>query len=321
MSQKAPLVSVLMPAYNSEKYIAQAIQSILDQTYSNFELCIINDGSSDNTASVINQFDDPRIIKVNHSENRGLVATRNALIEMARGEYIAYLDNDDIAFPDRLEKQVAFLEAGKADLCSGAYETYNQETGARRQSKERYTDSDIKALISVYCPLCNPAVMGRAEVFKKFRYIPGNDHAEDYSMWQAIALAGYRLANLKDKLITYRIHPKQISRVANASAATIFDRCRADYIRGLGINADLCPQKMPALERLTKAPQFLYEMNRRIKGISFSANYQIYARFQYRGNGIWTPFTRLERLIVVLFATVVGQFGQPLPWGFSGKES
>jgi glycosyltransferase involved in cell wall biosynthesis len=311
MNHKSPLVSVLMPAYNSEKYIAQAIQSILDQTYENFELCIINDGSTDNTAAVIDQFDDPRIIKINHSKNKGLVETRNALIELARGKYIAYLDNDDIAFPDRLERQVAFLEAGKADLCSGAYETYNEETGRRRKSKERYTDSDIKALISVYCPLCNPAVMGRAEVFKQFRYKPGNDHAEDYSMWQEIALAGYRLANLKDKLITYRIHPKQISRVANASAAVIFDRCRADYIKGLGISPDLCPQKMPVLERIIKAPQFLFAINRQIKHISFSANYQIYARFQYRGNGIWTPFTRLERFTVAILATLLGKFGKP----------
>lgn len=306
------MVSVLMPAYNSEKFIAQAIQSILDQTYSNFELCIINDGSTDNTAAVIEQFNDPRIIKINHSKNRGLVETRNALIELARGQYIAYLDNDDIAFPDRLEKQVAFLEAGRADLCSGAYETYNEETGERGKSKERYTDADIKALISVYCPLCNPAVMGRAEVFKKFRYKTGNDHAEDYSMWQEIALAGYRLANLKDKLITYRIHPKQISRVANASAAVIFDRCRANYILGLGIDSDLCPRKMPALVRMIKAPQFLFAINRRIKDISFSANYQIYARFQYRGNGIWTPFTRLERVVVTLLATLLGSFRGPL---------
>lgn len=312
MSQQEPLVSVLMPAYNSEKYIGKAIQSILDQTYVNFELCIINDGSSDNTAAVIDQFHDTRIKKLHHAQNRGLVETRNALIEMAQGQYIAYLDNDDIAFPNRLEKQIAFLEAGKADLCSGAYETYNEETGERRTSKERYTDSDIKALITVYCPLCNPAVMGRAEVFKKFRYKPGNDHAEDYSMWQEIALAGYRLANLKDKLITYRIHPKQISRVANASAAAIFDRCRMDYVRGLGINPDLCPQKRPAVVRLAKAPKFLFALNRRIKNISFSANYQIYARFQYRGNGVWTPLTRLERFIFSLAATLMGKFGKPI---------
>jgi glycosyltransferase involved in cell wall biosynthesis len=311
MNQQSPLVSVLMPAYNSERYIAQAIQSILDQTYANFELCIINDGSTDKTATAILEFKDPRIIFVNHAQNRGLVDTRNALIEMARGRFIAYLDNDDIAFPDRLAKQIAFLEANNVDLCSGAYETYNEETGVRRNSKERYTDADIKALITVYCPLCNPAIMGRSEVFKKFRYKPGNDHAEDYSMWQEIALAGYRFANLKEKLITYRIHPKQISRVANASAALIFDRCRMHYIHGLGIDPDLCPQKMPLLIRIFKASKFLFALNQRIKKVSFSANYQIYARFQYRRNGIWTPFTRFERLSISIIATMIGKVGKP----------
>ena len=306
MSENSPLISVLMPAYNSEKYIAEAIQSILNQTYKNFKLHIINDGSSDGTAAIIEGFNDPRIVKTHAPKNRGLVATRNALIEQANGKYIAYLDNDDIAFPDRLEKQLAFLEADKADLCSGAYQTFNMETGERRNSKERYTDPDIKALISVYCPLCNPAVMGRAEIFKKFPYRPGNDHAEDYSLWQEIALAGYRLANLKDKLITYRIHSKQISRVQNTSAATIFDRCRMDYVRGLGIGSNLFPRKMPFGKRIFSAPRFLFELNRKIMGISFSANYQIYSRFQYRGNGIWTPLTRLERIVFCAIATLIG---------------
>ncbi|CAM3655892.1 glycosyltransferase family 2 protein [Polynucleobacter brandtiae] len=301
-----PLISVLMPAYNSEKYISEAIDSILNQTFSDFELCIINDGSSDATGRIIDSYEDPRIIKTHLTKNQGLVAVRNALIKQARGKYIAYLDNDDVAFPDRLEKQFAFLEAGKADLCSGAHQTYNEETGQRRNSKQAYSDSDIRALITVYCPLCNPAVMGKAEIFKKFQYQSGNDHAEDYSLWQALALAGYRFANLKDQLITYRIHPKQISRVQNASAMKIFDRCRADYIAQLGIDPLLSPRKMPILERLRLAPKFLVQLNKKIPNISLSANYQIYSRYQFRGNGIYTPFTRLERFLVACYATLVG---------------
>ncbi len=304
----SPLVSVLMPAYNSEKYIAESIQSILNQTFENFELCILNDGSTDRTAEIIDQFNDHRIVKIHRSKNGGLVSARNTLVEGARGKYIAYLDNDDVAFPDRLAKQYAFLEADKADVCSGAHQTFNEETGERRNSKERYTDADIRALISVYCPLCNPAVMGRAEIFKKFPYRAGNDHAEDYSLWQEIALAGYRFANLKDKLITYRIHPKQISRIANVSAAKIFDQCRSNYIVSLGIDSELSPRSMPFQERIKKAPRFLFAINRRIRNISFSANYQIYARFQYRGNGLLTLFTRLERLLFSWFATLTGYF-------------
>lgn len=304
----APLISVLMPAYNSEKYIAESIQSILNQTFSDFELCIIDDGSTDGTAAIINQFNDPRIVKIQHTQNCGIVATRNELIELARGKYIAYLDGDDVAFPCRLAKQYNFLEADFADICSGAHQTFNEETGERRNSKERYTDADIRALITVYCPLCNPAVMGRAEIFKKFRYHLGNDHAEDYALWQEIALAGYRFANLKEQLITYRIHSKQISRIARDSAAIIFNRCRAGYISGLGIDPDLTPRKMYFFERIKKAPKFLFEINRMISYVSFSANYQIYSRFQYRGNRLLTPFTRVERFLFSTIATLLGRF-------------
>jgi hypothetical protein len=175
-------------------------------------------------------------------------------------------------------------------------------------SKERYTDADIKALITVYCPLCNPAVMGRAEIFKKFPYLSGNDHAEDYSLWQEIALSGYKFANLREKLIIYRIHPRQISRVAIESAVSIFDRCRTTYITSLGINPKLTPKKMYFYERVQKAPQFLFEIGRLFGGVSFSANYQIYARFQHRRNGILTPFTRLERFFFAVIATLFGKF-------------
>lgn len=303
-----PMISVLIPAYNAEKFIGDSIQSVLDQTFQDFELCIINDGSTDGTAKVIDQFDDPRIVKIHRAKNEGLVSARNALVALARGKYIAYLDNDDVAFPDRLAKQYAFLEAGEADICSGACETLNEETGERKISKERYTDSDIKALITVYCPLCNPAVMGRAEIFKNFPYIAGNDHAEDYSLWQEIALHGYRFANLRDKLITYRIHPNQISRVAIESATSIFDRCRLNYVSRLGIPPELTPQKMYFYERVKKAPRFLLEINRRFRGVSFSANCQIYSRFQYRGNGIFTPLTRFERFFFSGIATLLGKY-------------
>lgn len=303
-----PMVSVLIPAYNADKFIGAAITSVLNQTFKDFELCILNDGSTDRTAEIIDQFNDPRIIKIHQSQNSGLVSVRNTLIALARGKYIAYLDNDDVAFPDRLAKQYAFLEADKADICSGDYETFNEETGEKKLSKVRYSDADIKALITVYCPLCNPAVMGRAEIFKKFPYIVGNDHAEDYSLWQEIALAGYRFANLRDKLIIYRIHPKQISRLALESASLIFDRCRTSYISGLGISPDLTPKKMYFYERLQKAPQFLLEISRRFRGVSFSANCQIYSRFQYRRNGILTPLTRFERFLFSGIATLLGKF-------------
>lgn len=302
MSQ--PVVSILMPAFNAEKYIAQAIESILDQSFAEFELIILNDGSIDDTRAIIKRFQDQRIRLIDLQKNQGLVKVRNRLVEEARGKYIAFLDADDIALPHRLKLQVDFLNLDTADLCGGSYYSFYESKGKTKSSKERYTDADIRALITISSPLCNPAVMGKAEMFKKFPYRSGKDYAEDYSLWAELALAGYRFANLPEKLITYRIHDKQTSQLQNAETNTIFSKSREEYIAGLGISPKLRPRPMGFADRMKIAVLFLRQLNQKIPGVSVVANYEIYARFQYRGNGFLTPFTRLERLLVSLLVSM-----------------
>lgn len=301
-----PAISVLMPAFNAEKYIALAIDSILTQTFSDFELVIFNDGSTDRTREIIRQFNDPRIVLIDSQENIGLVKSRNTLVSKARGRYIAFLDADDIAMPDRLQIQSAFLELNQVDICGGAYHSFYEATGKMKASKQRYTDADIRALLTIASPLCNPAVMGKAAIFKKFPYRSGKNYAEDYSLWVEMALAGYRFANLKENLITYRIHAKQTSQTQNAETNIIFSQSREGYLLGLGISSQLTPIAMPVAGRLKMAIPFMLQLNQKIPGISVMANYEIYARFQYRGNGLLTPFTRLERLLVSIYASLRG---------------
>ena len=303
---KTPLVSVLMPAFNAEKHIAQAIESILRQTYPHFELLILNDGSVDQTKNILNQFEDERMIRIDLPENQGLVQARNLLVGAAKGDYIAFLDADDIALPNRLQLQVSFLESHKADICGGAYDSLYEASGKLKASKERYSDADIRALMTVCSPLCNPAVMSRAEIFKKHPYQAGKDFAEDYSLWAELALAGYRFANLREKLITYRIHAKQTSQVQNSETNRIFNHSRSAYLTGLGMDGGFSPKSIPLAQRLKRAIPFMLQLNQRIPGISVMANYEIYARFQFRGNGVLTPFTRLERLLVAILATLRG---------------
>lgn len=305
--RKSPLVSVLMPAFNAEKHIAQAIESVLEQTYPHFELLILNDGSTDQTQQVIEQFDDERIVKTHLTQNKGLVHARNQLVAAARGEYIAFLDADDIALPDRLQLQVAFLESGKADICGGAHYSLYEGSGRMKSSKQRYSDADIRALITVCSPLCNPAVLGKAEMFKKHPYQAGNDYAEDYSLWAELALAGYRFANLHENLITYRIHPQQTSQVQNSETNRIFNASRSAYLVGLGMGGKLFPQPMSLAKRVRQAIPFMLHLNQKIPGISVLANYEIYARFQFRGNGVLTPLTRFERLLVSVLASLRGR--------------
>lgn len=305
--KKSPLVSVLMPAFNAEKHIAQAIESVLEQTYPHFELLILNDGSTDQTQRIIEQFDDERIVKTHLAQNQGLVNARNQLVAAAQGEYIAFLDADDIALPDRLQLQITFLESHKADICGGAHYCLYESSGRMKSSKQRYSDADIRALITVCSPLCNPAVMGKAEAFKRHPYQIGKDYAEDYSLWAELALAGYRFANLHDNLITYRIHSKQTSQVQNSETNRIFNASRSAYLVGLGMDDELFPKPMLLSKRLKQGISFMLQLNKKIPGISVLANYEIYARFQFRGNGLLTPLTRLERFLVSVLASLGGR--------------
>lgn len=305
-----PVVSVLMPAFNVEKYVSTAIESVLNQTFTDFEFIVLDDGSSDETAKIIDSYADARMKKVFLAENKGLVSARNTLVEMAQGEYIAFLDSDDIADPKRLAVQLQYLQTHGLDLCGTDHWVLHQANGKIKRSKQRHSDADIRAMISVCSPLCNPSVMGRAEVFKKTPYLPGNDGAEDYVMWVKLALAGNKFGNVPENLITYRVHANQISQVQNSKVNTIFDERRAQYLNTLGIDSSLIPRRLRWLERLKIGSQFLLALNQKIPGISIAANYQIYSRYQFRGNGIFTPLTRLERIVMAVMASIRGQFAR-----------
>lgn len=310
MTQSAskPLISVLMPAFNVEHYVGPAIESVLKQSFTDFEFIVLDDGSSDGTAKIIDTYSDPRLTKIFLTENKGIVNARNTLVGMARSEYIAFLDSDDLADPDRLQLQLNYLQNNQLDVCGTDHLVLYQLTGKVKYSKQRHSDADIRAMISVCSPLCNPSVMGRTDIFKRIAYLPGNDGAEDYVMWVNLALAGCKFGNVPRNLITYRVHQQQISKVQNAKVNHIFDEQRKYYIKALGIHEQFLPRKLSWLERLKIGPRFLLDLNKIISGISFAANYQIYSRYQFRGNGFWMPFTRLERALIAMIATILGRF-------------
>jgi hypothetical protein len=302
-----PLVTISMPAFNSERYIAEAIESVLAQTYTNFELIIVDDGSTDETREIINRYQDARIVKIFSEKNQGLIATRNKIASIARGKYLALLDADDRAFPERLQLQLDFLEKNGIDICGADHWTLNQSNGAIKPSKQRHSNADIHALLTVCSPLCNPAIMGKLEVFKRFPYKTSYMHAEDYCLWTEIALAGYRFANLEKKLIVYRLHSTQTSVNYLQAARNVFSQAQARYLQTLGIPDTCLPQSLTFLQRLKVGIEFMVRMNKCIPHVSIGANMELYARFQFRGNGIWTPFTRLERLAIATYASFLGR--------------
>lgn len=298
-----PLVSVLMPAFNSQLYIGQAIESILHQSYSNIELIIFEDGSTDQTRKIIESYQDSRIVKILSDKNFGVVRARNEMIDRASGQYIALMDADDIANLSRIEKQLASLERGECDLCGSAQWVLDESNQQIKKSKDKYTDSDLRALLTVYCGLCNSAMMGRAEIFKRFKYDTSILTSEDYYLWVQMAAAGYRFLNLKERLITYRRYPAQTSSVHLEKFKITTIEVQKKYLKLLGISEDFYPRKLPFRLRMKDGLGLLDALNQRFKSISFRANAEIYARFQYRRNGIFTPFTRLERWLCSAWAT------------------
>ena len=150
--------------------------------------------------------------------------------------------------------------------------------------------------------------MGKAEAFKRHPYQIGKDCAEDYSLWTELALAGYRFANLHENLITYRIHAQQTTQIQSTETNTIFNVSRSAYLVGLGMSGKFFPRPMPLVKRLKQAISFMLQLNQKIPGISVLANYEIYARFQFRGNGLLTPLTRIDRLLVSVLASLRGRY-------------
>jgi len=213
MSTSTPAVSVLMPVHNAGRFLAPALDSILAQTFSDFELIAIDDGSTDDSGKVLTEFAarDGRI-RVFTQENRGIVATLNRALELARAPLIARMDADDLSRPDRFAKQAAYLrEHPDVAVLSGAMDVID-ESGAHLRVAAFPTDPDAVAreLLHRSC-VCHPAVMARANALRSVGgYRANARHAEDYDLWLRITEAG-RVANLPDVLLSYRVHPQAIS--------------------------------------------------------------------------------------------------------------
>jgi|WetSurMetagenome_2_1015567.scaffolds.fasta_scaffold26701_3 glycosyltransferase involved in cell wall biosynthesis len=203
-----PLVSVVLPVYNGARTIARAVKSILAQTYRNFEFVIINDGSTDDTSRILETFEDPRI-RILNQENRGLVPSLNTGILSSRGAYIARMDADDEALPERLEKQVTFLESHVDVAVVGSAVIVIYEDGTKRLRKRPLDTTAIVRNIVRICPFCHSSVMIRKSVFDRVGlYDASKDGSkklmvEDYDLWVRMLEANYELANLPEVLVLY----------------------------------------------------------------------------------------------------------------------
>jgi glycosyltransferase involved in cell wall biosynthesis len=224
-----PKITVLMPAYNAEKYIGEAIESVLLQTYGDFELIIVNDGSTDGTVKIINSFNDERISLINQ-RNMGVAAALNTGIKHSRAPYIARFDADDICYPDRLEKQFNFLEQNPDYILVGSDADYILENNDFLFHFKciAHSHQEIMQKLYFYCPFVHPTVMYKKEsVCNAGGYPPDAHNFEDYLLWTSIANMG-KLCNLPEPLIKYRL---------NSNSVTIDEKWRGRRFRELKRNA------------------------------------------------------------------------------------
>jgi glycosyltransferase involved in cell wall biosynthesis len=207
-----PLISVIMPVYNGEKFIRETMDCILNQTYQNFEFIIVNDGSTDSTQQIINSYDDNRIVLLNLARNQGISNARNAGTDLSKGEFIALCDADDLYDPNRLQIQLDFLNSHPAvDMCSGYFIILENSKETLIKYKQ-HTDQEIKEYLFTGNCFCQASVMGKADVFKKFKYNSALQVSGDYDLWTRMAMGGVVFANIPCSLMKYRFHPAQTTK-------------------------------------------------------------------------------------------------------------
>ncbi|WP_330110241.1 glycosyltransferase [Methylophaga thalassica] len=207
-------ISVLMSVYNTEKYLVEAIESILNQSFNNFEFIIINDGSTDRSEDILRYYErkDKRI-KLISRENRGLVLSLNEALDCASASLIARMDADDISLPQRFEEQIKYLKDNPDVVCVGTAQIIIDEDGDELTRLNVPTENSViqKRLLEGHCPLEHPSVMFRTDAVKALgAYRKDCEAAEDYDLWLRLGEVG-KLANINKPLIQYRYLSSSVS--------------------------------------------------------------------------------------------------------------
>ncbi|MDU6628803.1 MAG: glycosyltransferase [Lachnoanaerobaculum sp.] len=238
MDKREPLVSIVMPIYNSETYLDEAILSIIHQTYKNWELLIINEfGSNEEGKRIINRYAaiDSRIRLIQNSERLGIAESLNEGLRQAKGEYIARMDGDDISLPERIEKQVEFMESNNDILlCGVQVEVF----GSEKWDWKLETDpARIRTDALFYSPCVHPTILFRRDVINKYNVFYNKDYkaSEDYDFFTRILEFG-EIANLKEVLFKYRLYGTNATYINNNIGFKIYSDVMERHFHKLGID-------------------------------------------------------------------------------------
>ena len=230
-----PKLSVIMSVHNGLPYVEEALASILSQTFTAYELIVVDDASTDGSAEFLAACRDERLRLVTNEHNLGLTKSLNKALDLAQGEYVARMDHDDVSLSSRLTAQVAFLDANPGIDVLG---TWARTVGRRPEQTWRYplADAEIRCELLFNSVLVHSSVMWRRQRFEELglRYDPAVNRAQDYELWTRAANA-VRFANLDQVLVEYRIHPQQVGQTQGEEQAAVAKQVRRRQLEALGL--------------------------------------------------------------------------------------
>ncbi len=264
----SPIVTVLMPVYNGEHYLSDAIESILNQTFTEFEFLIIDDGSSDKSLEIIKSYSDPRIRIVQHTENSGLISTLNEGIELASGKYIARMDCDDVSMPERLQKQYDFIELNTDVSVVGSWawaiDAMGNITG---EIKTLSRVSTAAAELFFTNPMIHSSTFfNRQFVLSIGGYNINFERAEDYYLWINVVKNKGKILNLPIFLLKYRDHTSNVSNTFSDRQEAVA-RKAIQYAYSSLINYALSIKRIALLRDFCLHPNIPHERLDKLKAI------------------------------------------------------
>lgn len=236
MTDKQPLVSVVMSVYNSERYLRESVESILSQTFTDFEFIIIDDGSVDKSNSILQSFTDPRIKVLSNNKNLGLIVSLNKGFDEAKGKYIARMDADDVSLPERLQKQVKFLDTNPGIGVVGTWiRSFDDRLG--HILKFPTDQKIIKAWLLFDNTFAHPSAMLRRSFLKSYHlhYDPNFKHVEDYDLWVRSSRF-FDIATIGEVLLLYRRHENSISSSNRSNQINKTNEIRLRQLKDMGFN-------------------------------------------------------------------------------------
>lgn len=233
IAETFPLVSIVMPVYNMALFLMECIPSILEQDYENFELIVINDGSTDQTGEVVQSFLDERIVYILREHD--YMASMNTGIFMSKGKYIMRMDADDLMLQGRIRRQVEYMEAHpEVDICGCGMKNFEKDDSSLYGLTGH---TSIISSLLLYNTMAHPTVIMRKESIERFlvKYDTLYDkeyiYAEDYRLWTCMAMEGFRFDNLRDMLVRHRISSQAVTSVYAEESQRMAEKIKTEYLK------------------------------------------------------------------------------------------